>query len=108
MLASLVLAAASFIPDPTRAAAAPAPDGDCNGDPGFVLDMPDHAGIGNPVRIAMQGPAHELALLMASLGQGPTETNYGTICLDFPLLTTFFFLFDANGKFVVETTLPYE
>jgi hypothetical protein len=70
----------------------------CNGSPGWVLDVPDEIEIGSTVTINLTGPANEMALLMVSTGQGPQKSRYGTICLDFPLLVDVHLTLDGLGK----------
>lgn len=110
---SLLLAAA-LAPWSTAAAAPRHLDGgngggggaDCSGTPGYVLDMPTCAAIGSTVDVCLTGPANAFGTLFASLGQGPTPTKCGTLCLDFPALLDVPFLFDAEGHWCFETLLP--
>jgi hypothetical protein len=88
------------------ALAAPTATGQCDGDPGWVLDAPDTAPIGSTVDVDLFGPANEVGFFMVSLGQGPINSSYGTICLDFPLALSFLFTFDANGEFSLSGQLP--
>jgi hypothetical protein len=79
----------------------------CNGKAGWNLDvMPMMPAIGEDVTFVMTGPANEMGALMFSLGQGPNDTSYGTVCLDFPLLYIEFFNFDPNGNATVDETIP--
>lgn len=84
----------------------PAFAGECDGTPGFVLDVPDTAPIGSTVHVDLTGPAGEMGFFMVSLGQGPLDSSYGTICLDFPLALSFPFLLDSNGKFGFSGDIP--
>lgn len=86
--------------------AAPAFAGDCDGRPGWVLDVPDQVAIGSDVSICMHGPATEMGLLMISTSTGSIDTPYGHICVSFPFLTSFLFTLDANGDFCVTGTAP--
>ncbi|MFO0985164.1 MAG: hypothetical protein U1E76_26125 [Planctomycetota bacterium] len=72
-------------------------DGDCAGDRGFVLDLPDSAAIGTDFVIRAEAPFGWNVYLLVSLGQGPTKTDYGTLCLDFPYLTLFSFVPQTSG-----------
>ncbi|MBM4013451.1 MAG: hypothetical protein FJ293_00585 [Planctomycetes bacterium] len=70
----------------------------CGGKAGWVLTIPDEVEIGSTVTVDLVGPANEMGLLMISAGQGPIQSRrYGTICLDFPLLTEVHFTLDATG-----------
>src|SRR5262245_58406366 len=72
---------------------------DCSGDPGFVLTItPDQVPIGTDFQICAEGPAGWIAVLMVSLGQGPTDTDFGTLCLDFPLVAFFPFVIPKEGE----------
>ena len=82
--------------------------GDCNGDPGWILEMPATARIGADVDLCMTGPANEMGFFMVSLGQGPVESVYGTICLDFPLALSFLFDLGAEGHVCFTSTVPCE
>jgi hypothetical protein len=72
--------------------------GDCSGDPGFTLTVPAEAPIGEFIDICTSAPAGDLVALLASLGQGPTVTPYGTLCLDFPPLVLFTFVMPRGGS----------
>jgi hypothetical protein len=102
----------SFLKTLAAAAAFLAPTGvafggNCNGKAGWHLDVsPDMPPIGGSVTFTMTGPANEMGALMFSTGQGPNDTSYGTVCLDFPLLYITFFTFDANGNGTVTADVP--
>jgi hypothetical protein len=57
---------------------------DCSGDPGFVLTItPDQVPIGTDFQICAEGPAGWTAVLLVSLGQGPTDTASALCALTF-------------------------
>jgi hypothetical protein len=87
------------------ATAAPAP-AQCDGTPGWSLVAPDTVPIGGTVDVDLFGPASEVGFFMVSLGDGPINSSYGTICLDFPLALSFLFTFDENGEFGVSGEIP--
>jgi hypothetical protein len=70
----------------------------CSGDPGFALTVPAEAPIGEFIDICTSAPAGDGIALMASLGQGPTVTPFGTLCLDFPPLVVFTFVMPGSGN----------
>jgi hypothetical protein len=72
--------------------------GNCPGDPGFTLTVPSEAPIGEFIDICMSAPGGDLVALLASLGQGPTVTPFGTFCLDFPPLVLFTFVMPGSGN----------
>lgn len=78
----------------------------CDGLKGWHLDIPAQIEIGSVADIDFTGPAHEMALLMVSLGQGPVKSGYGTICLDFPLLAQVMLGLDAEGKALLQFDIP--
>ena len=80
--------------------------GQCDGDGRHLLEMPDTAELGTSIQICMQGPANDTGFFMASLGQGPIESKYGPICLDFPLLVGFAFPFDSSGSYCFDVDVP--
>ncbi len=72
--------------------------GTCDGSPGWFLDMPTTVEIGTTVTINLNGPANEMALVMVSLGAGPTDLGkYGLVCVDFPLYADAMFTLDSTG-----------
>ena len=80
--------------------------GDCDGDAGWDLEMPDRAAIGSKVSINVHGPANEMGFFMVSLGEGPVDSVYGTICLDFPLLLSFLFQIGSDGNYRLDAEVP--
>lgn len=99
----MFLAAALAIPATHLHARAPVASSD------WVLDVPAIAEIGSTITVCAEGPANEFGLFMASLGQGPLQSKkYGTIELDFPLLTSFVFLFDGNGDFCFDVDVDID
>jgi hypothetical protein len=72
--------------------------GGCSGDLGFTLTVPSEAPIGEFIDICTSAPAGDLIALLASLGQGPTVTKFGTFCLDFPPLVLFTFVMPGSGS----------
>lgn len=52
----------------------------------LVLAVPPTVELGGSDEICLCGPDGAVTLLMASLGPGPTDSPYGTLYLDFPLL----------------------
>jgi hypothetical protein len=85
-------------------AAAPAGMGsDCDGT-GWVLQCPSEIAVGQNGALHLQGPTGgDIAFLMVSIGEGPVDSAYGTICLDFPLATTFLIPLGTDGT----ATLPF-
>jgi len=80
--------------------------GNCDGKAGWNISAPDTAPIGSTVQVDLTGPANEMGFFMVSLGQGPFDTPYGTICLDFPLALSFLFDLDANGQASFSGDIP--
>src|SRR5262249_44691206 len=94
ILATMLLAGAI-----TTIASSPARGGGpCPGDPGFTLQVPPEAPIGEFIDICMDARAGDLVALLGSLGQGPTATPFGTFCLDFPPLVMFTFVMPPGGN----------
>jgi hypothetical protein len=80
--------------------ALPSPtEGDCEGAQGLFLDLPPVVTLGETFTVCMQGPPNVYGLFLASTGQGPIESKWGTLCLDLPLLESMVFQFDENGEF---------
>ena len=79
--------------------AASANAGDCYGNLGWVNGAPSEIAIGTSVDVCLEGPAGALGLFMVSTGENTLLSKYGTICLDFPLLSQFIFHFDSNGDY---------
>ncbi len=72
--------------------------GDCTGDPGFALSItPDVAILGDPIDIKFEAPPGNLVVVMSSLGQGPTPTAFGELCLDFPPIFTVAIVMPPTG-----------
>ncbi|MFO0985485.1 MAG: hypothetical protein U1E76_27760 [Planctomycetota bacterium] len=71
---------------------------DCSGDPGFVLTVPSEVPIGTDFQICVEASPGFSGFLFVSPGQGPTDTNFGTFCLDFPPLVIFPFIVPEDGK----------
>lgn len=91
----------------TLAAPAARPDqGDCDGDNGWRLELPECSAVGSTVTVCMQGPANAIGGFYASLGDGPTRTNCGILCLDFPPIVAVQFQFDGEGNYCLEDELP--
>lgn len=89
------------------AAAAPSLSAqNCNGKPGWVLTCPGDAPIGANIDVTMTGPANELAFYMVSFGQGPLQSGYGEICLDFPLGGAEFIPLGPTGTVTFTDTIP--
>jgi hypothetical protein len=78
----------------------------CSGDPGFTLSVPAEAPIGEFIDICTSAPAGDLVALLASGGQGPTVTPFGTFCLDFPPLVIFTFEMPAGGSRCFHRFIP--
>jgi hypothetical protein len=72
--------------------------GSCPGDPGVTLTVPAEAPIGEFIDICLNAPGGDLVALLASLGQGPTVTPFGTFCLDFPPLVLFTFVMPGSSN----------
>jgi hypothetical protein len=79
--------------------AASAQAGDCYGSLGWVNGAPDTVAVGETINVCLQGPAGEMGLFMISTGESSVPSKYGTICLEFPLLSSFNFNFDATGNY---------
>jgi len=79
--------------------AASAHAGDCYGTLGWVNGAPDNVAIGSEINVCLQGPPNEMGLFMISTGENAIPSKYGTICLEFPLLSSFNFTFDATGNY---------
>ena len=76
----------------------------CAGDPGFGLTAtPAVVGFGDPVEICIDSPAGTMPILFVSLGQGPTPTPIGPLCLDFPVVAVSTFPPLPTGKFCLPT-----
>lgn len=71
--------------------------GDCSGDSWLSLDVPDSVPIGSDFVIRAEAPYGWNVFLFVSLGQGPTHSDYGTLCLDFPAVTMFRFVPLTSG-----------
>ena len=82
---------------------------DCDGDPGFVLDVsPNVVAVGSTVQVNLSGPPNSVGLLMVSTGQGPTPSSYGDICLDFPLLFQIVIAFPSSGQLSFSFDTPLD
>jgi len=84
----------------------PARAGDCDGDRGIELTISEEIGIGEKAEICLKGPSNGLALFMVSLGDGPTRTAYGDLCLDFPLVFHLIVPLDRKGENCFECGVP--
>lgn len=80
--------------------------GDCSGDPGYTLAVPDLVGIGEKFDLCCGAPGGSQVYLLASLGQGPIGTPYGDLCLDFPPLIIFPFVMPGSGTVCFSPFLP--
>ncbi|MFO0984204.1 MAG: hypothetical protein U1E76_21195 [Planctomycetota bacterium] len=80
--------------------------GSCAGDPGYTLTIPDFIGIGEPFDVCATAPAGSQVFLLASLGQGPLNTPYGSLCLDFPFVALVTFVMPGAGQMCFRPTLP--
>jgi hypothetical protein len=80
-------------------------DAGCAGDSGYVLDLPDFIGIGEPFTICCSAPPGAQVYLLASLGQGPLTTPYGDLCLDYPFLVIFPFSMPGSGQVCFTPTM---
>lgn len=78
--------------------AAPAIAADCPGDPGYQITLEPEVAVGSTFELGMTAPVGSTVALFASLGEGPTPTPYGTVCLDFPALINFVFVMPAPGS----------
>jgi hypothetical protein len=78
----------------------------CEGDAGCEISGPDTAPIGTQIDLALTGPANEIGLLMISLGDGPTNSPYGPLCVDFPLVNAVLFQFDGEGNADISGSHP--
>jgi hypothetical protein len=86
--------------------AAPALAQNCDSNPLFVLTGPTTIPLGGS-DVLMMNTQHSIpSLLFVSLGGGPTDTPYGTFCLDFPVPFVYFFLTDASGMFSLPINVP--
>jgi hypothetical protein len=85
---------------------APVTAQDCTGDPGLDLHSPAEVPIGGEFCLDLVGPAFIPGFLMASLGEGPTPSVYGDLCLDFPLIFATVVFFDANGNLTLKGPIP--
>jgi len=99
--AALLLLSASAAP----AARAAARD-NCDGLPGWELEVPVMAAVGSTVTVTMHGPAFAAGHYYVSLGEGPIKTKNGWLCLDLPFLVDLPFFFDAEGNYSFDTVLP--
>ena len=109
LAAAAAFAAATTVHAPTSLAApttARTSGAECDGRPGWRLEIPACAAVGSAVTVCMTGPANDIGAFYASLGQGPTVTNCGTLCLDFPPVVDLRFAFDAAGSYCFEAELP--
>jgi len=97
---SILLAGSLLLPAPRAFA------DDCDGDPDKILELPATAARGETILVSLHGPAGEMGLFLASTGEGPTPTKYGTLCLDLPAFFTLPFRFDENGEFSFEVDIP--
>lgn len=101
VLISLVSVGSVLLPS-----AAFARSGDCSGT-GWSLQCPPQVALGGSGVLELIGPGGgDIALIMASLGEGPTQTNYGTICLDFPLLVNFLIPLANDGTASLPFNVP--
>jgi hypothetical protein len=80
--------------------------GDCDGTPGWTLDGPGSVPIGETAEVRLGGPADAIGFFMLSLGEGPIDSSFGKICLDFPLVLGMLFRFDGSGRFDVSGDIP--
>ncbi|MFO0980628.1 MAG: hypothetical protein U1E76_02595 [Planctomycetota bacterium] len=62
-----------------------------------VTSAGGHTNIGTFFDICMEAPTGYQVLLLASGGQGPTVTPYGTLCLDLPPIAMFSFPMPEPG-----------
>ncbi len=83
-----------------------ADEGDGSGE--LLLEMPDCAPLNSTVTVCMTGPDDEPGALLVSLGDGPTPTKYGVLCLDLPALVDLRFAFDGNGSYCFDAEIPYD
>lgn len=72
--------------------------GSCTGDPGFTLSAPSEVGIGEFFDMCLGARPGDLIYLFVSLGTGPTLTQYGTFCLDFPPAALFTLVMPEAGR----------
>jgi len=81
--------------------------GDCDGDDGWELTItPPEVPIGGDVEVCLKGPVDSMAFFMVSLGDGPTTTLYGDLCVDFPLLTYFIVNLGPTGEACFDGHIP--
>jgi len=93
MRESLIAAVAAV----SFAFAAEANAADCPGDPGYQLTLDPEVAVGSTFELGITSPIGSTTLLMASLGEGPTPTPYGTLCLDWPTVINFLSVMPPPG-----------
>lgn len=86
--------------------ATPAYSSDCTGDPGCLIGVSSQLGIGEDFSIQLIAPPGAPVLFMASAGQGPTNTPFGTLCLDFPLILQALFRSPPSGLVSIPCHVP--
>ena len=79
---------------------------ECSGDPQYNLTMPATAPIGEIINITIEGPPNNLAALFVSLGEGPVDSNFGTLCISFPTLITLVLPIPPNGSLTIPALVP--
>ncbi len=79
----------------------------CDGT-GARLDLPTTVAIGETVTASMHAdPPATTVLLFVSLGDGPVSGgSYGTLCVDFPPITSLVFVLDPNGDASFSEEIP--
>ena len=78
--ALLVLATA--IAGPTRA-----DNEHCPSDPGYVLDVPETVGLGQWFTTCVEAQPGGIVFILIAGGVGPTQTQFGPLCIGFPFIT---------------------
>ncbi len=76
------------------------------GDAGFILSNPPTVEIGREVTFTITIPFNGLVLFFVSLGDGPTNFPWGTMCIDYPPLFQFPLLLPGNTPIPLSAKVP--
>ncbi len=78
--------------------------GDCAGDPGFVINVPETIEIGGEFDVMLTAPGGWVVNIIVSLSGGPTPSAVGELCLGVPFLLVVPIVMPPSGQ--LEFTVP--
>ena len=79
---------------------------DCNGDPGYLLVLPEEVPIGEVFDVYLEAPPFSAVILGFSAGEGPIDTPFDCLCLDLPLTGIYTYVMPESGTLTAPHNVP--